>query len=267
MIGVFGQTRDEVATLLNNVTINQTRNISNMTIYDVTYNGNTFYVIVTGVGKANTAFAMSYAIFKLCIKKAIVVGNAASFNATDNPIGSVAIATNSLEWDVDFTALGVDEFVLPPNMVGEYPTDVRLQKEALNAANGLGYQVDLGLFASGDTFVDTTAEAATIQTETGAEFLDIDTAPIGQISYQTNIPYISVKGISNYANDDALTDYNTNRESANNLSNRVVLEMFDSLFKEEENYCQNRNMNETIGYPCNRCYNNLNTGFSRYSLF
>ena len=267
MIGVFGQTRDEVATLLNNVTINQTRNISNMTIYNVTYNGNTFYVIVTGVGKANAAFAMSYAIFKLCIKKAIVVGNAASFNVTDNPIGSVAIATNSLEWDVDFTALGADEFVLPPNIVGEYPVDVKLQKEALNAANGLGYQVDIGLFASGDTFVDTATEATTIQTETEAEFLDIDTAAIGQISYQTNIPYISVKGISNYPNDTAVVDYNTNKEAANNLSNRVVLEMLDTLFEQEENYCPNQNMNLTISYPCNRCYNNLNIGFGRYPFF
>ena len=181
MIGIFGQEREEVATLLNNVTINQTRTIGNMTVYNVTYNGHNFYIIVSGVGKANVAFSLGYALVKLCVKKVIVVGNAASLEATTSPIGSVGIATNTLEWDVDFTSLGVDDYVVPPNIVSEYPVDVRLQKLALDASNNLGYQTVLGLIASGDTFVASTAEATQIATDTDADFLDIDSAPVGQI--------------------------------------------------------------------------------------
>ena len=270
MIGIFAQTREEVATLLENVEILSIKTIGNMTIYKVTYNNNNFYIIVTGVGKVNVTFAYTYALTKLCINKAIVAGNAASLVSETYPIGTVAIATNSLEWDVDFTALGAGEYVLPPNILGVYPTDPALQQNAIESSTGLGYTTNSGLFASGDTFVDTTTEASEINTETGALFLDNDTAFIGQLSYQLKIPYISVKGISNYANDTAVTDYNTNRTTANNLSNRVILEMLDTLFNEENvvlcNGCNTYN-NTTIPIACPCNYRLLNTFSNRNNIF
>ena len=83
MIGIFGQTREEVATLLDNVEVVNRKNIGNLVIYTVTYNGNSFYIIVTGYGKANAAFGLGYALTKLCVKKVIVVGNAATLVATE----------------------------------------------------------------------------------------------------------------------------------------------------------------------------------------
>ena len=267
MIGIFGQTREEVATLLDTVEVVNRKTIGNMVIYNVTYNGNNFYIIVTGVGKANAAFALGYAFTKLCIKRVIVVGNAASLIATEAGIGSVAIATSSVEWDVNFINLGFPENTIPGNSVSEYPTDAILQRAALEASTGLGYETNTGLFASGDTFVSDATQATQINTATGATFLDIDTAPIGQISYQMNIPYICVKGISNTATETAITEYNANRVAANNLANRVVLEMLDTLFEQEEaveDICCNGNIsgsNNTtrtvIACPCNnRCYQN-----------
>lgn len=262
MIGIFAQTREEVATLLENVEVLNRRTIGSMRIYKVTYNENTFYIITTGVGKVNAAFALSYAINKLCIDKVIVAGNAASLIPETAPIGTVAIATSSLQWDVNFINLGYPANVIPGNNVSNYPTDAALLRNAVTASNGLGYPTFTGVFASGDTFVASAAQADQINTATGADFLDIETGAIGQISYQMNIPYISVKGISNYANEDALTDYNANRVAANNLSNRVVLEMLDTLFEERINQCEEDNMNNNttttantantvIACPCN----------------
>jgi len=259
MIGIFGQTREDVATLLDNVEVVNRKTIGSMRIYNVTYNGNSFYIIVTGVGKANVAFSLGYALTKLCIKKVIVVGNTASLESVTAPIGTVAIATNSIEWDVNFINLGYPANVVPDNNVSQYPTDASLQRLALESSTGLGYTTNTGLFASGDTFVASGAQSEQINTATGALFLDIDTAPIGQISYQMNIPYISVKGISNYANENAITDYNANRLAANNLSNRVVLEMLDTFFEEEDDlFCEgegtttNGTTFTTIACPCNQ---------------
>ena len=67
MIGIFGQTREEVATLLDTVEVVSRKTVGSMIIYNVTYNGNNFYIIVTGVGKANVAFSLGYAFTKLCI--------------------------------------------------------------------------------------------------------------------------------------------------------------------------------------------------------
>lgn len=267
MIGIFAQTRDEVQTILDNVTINSSKTVGNITIYNVTNNGNTFYVIITGVGKVNAALGLTYALVKLCIKKVIVVGNTASLDETDAAIGSVAIATSSLEWDVDYEALGYDANVVPNNNVSNYPTDPNLLKEAVTTSNGLGYTTVSGVYATGDTFVATTTEASEINTETGALFLDNNSGAIGQVSYQMNIPYIVIKGVSNYANDTAVTDYNTNKENANNLSNRVALSLLNTLFEETPSICCNNNTtNNVIAYPCayssyvnqGLCFNNIN---------
>ena len=75
---------------------------------------------------------------------------------------------------------------------------------------------------------------------------------------------ISIKGVSNYANDTAVTDYNTNKENANNLSNRVVLNMLTTIFEETTSLCCNNNMTyTTIACPCrNNCMFNQSFYFN-----
>lgn len=255
MIGILAYSYSDVATIMENATILNQKKIGDVTYYLVNINGNQVYVILVGAGKVNVASGLMYALVKLCIKKVIVVGNAASLNEEEYPIGSVAIATGSLEWDVNYINLGYPANVVPGNTVSIYPTDSTLFKEAVDASNGLGYQTFSGLFASGDTFVASTAQADQIETATGADFLDVETGVVGQIAFEYNIPYISVKGISNYATDTALADYNANKETANNLANRVVLNMLESLNEENNELCNTMNTksctNQVYACPCN----------------
>lgn len=71
------------------------------------------------------------------------------------------------------------------------------------------------------------------------------------MAYEYNIPFVSVKGISNYATDTALADYNANKETANNLANRVVLNMLESLNEENNELCNTMNTKTTYACPCN----------------
>ena len=251
MIGILAYSYSDVATIMENATIVNVKEVGNVTYYKISINNNFYYVILVGAGKVNVASGLMYALVKLCVKKIIVVGNAASLDETTYPLNSVAIATNSLEWDVDYTALGYNEFTVPGNNVSEYPVDSILLKEAIEAANGLGYTTNTGLFASGDTFVATTTEADQIETDTNANFLDVETGVVGQIAYEYNIPYISVKGISNFANDTAVTDYNTNRITANNVANRVVLNMLNELSDNTNELCNNTQNGTVYACPCN----------------
>ena len=250
MIGILAYSYSDVTTIMENATIVNVKEVGNVTYYKVSINNNFYYVILVGAGKVNVASGLMYALVKLCVKKIIVVGNAASLDETTYPLNSVAIATSSLEWDVDYTSLGYDEFTVPGNNVSEYPVDSILLKEAIETANGLGYVVNTGLFASGDTFVATTTEADQIETDTDANFLDVETGVVGQIAYQYNIPYISIKGISKFANETAVTDYNTNRVTANNLANRVVLNMLNELTDVTNELCNNTTETNGTVYAC-----------------
>ena len=255
MIGILAYSYSDVATIMENATIVNQKEIGNITYYLVNINGNEVYVILVGAGKVNVSIGLMYALTKLCVKKVIVVGNAASLNEEEYPIGSVAIANGSLEWDVNYINLGYPENVVPGNTVSVYPTDSVLFKEAIDSSNGLGYQTFSGTFASGDTFVASAAQADQIETATESSFLDVETGVVGQIAYEYNIPYISVKGISNYATETALADYNANRVNANNLANRVVLNMLISLNENNNGLCNTTNTqnvsNQIYACPCN----------------
>jgi nucleoside phosphorylase len=131
VIGILAYSYSDVATIMENATILNQKKIGNVTYYLVNINGNQVYVILVGAGKVNVAIGLMYALVKLCIKKVIVVGNAASLNEEEYPIGSVAIATGSLEWDVNYINLGYPANVVPGNTVSIYPTDSTLLRKQL----------------------------------------------------------------------------------------------------------------------------------------
>ena len=91
MIGILAYSYSDVATIMENATILNQKKIGNVTYYLVNINGNQVYVILVGAGKVNVASGLMYALVKLCIKKVIVVGNAASLNEEEYPIVCVEI--------------------------------------------------------------------------------------------------------------------------------------------------------------------------------
>ena len=268
MIVILSEDIMGVSTLLNRATILENENINGINIYKVKLeNTLPFIIVVSGYGKVNTARAIQLVDTKYCIDKLIVTGNTASLNATQAPLGIVGISTSALQYDVDFTALGIDDFALPNQDVNEYPADTGLITKAQTAAVVAGETVLTGLFATADQFLASTTEATTIGTETNAIFADINAADAGQVAYFNEIPYIVVKGVSNYGGDDAVTEYNANVYEANANANEVVYQMLVALIgipeETEQNRCQNQCLNrQTVTW--NRCMHTCQENFNRF---
>ena len=265
MIVILSEDIMGVSTLLNRATILENENINGINIYKVKLeNTLPFMIVISGYGKVNTARAIQLVDTKYCIDKLIVTGNTASLNATQAPLGTVGISTSALQYDVDFTALGVDAFALPNQEVNEYPADATLITGAQTAAIVSGEAVVTGLYATADQFLASTTEATTIGTETEALFVDTNAADAGQMAYFNEIPYVVVKGVSNYAGDDAVTEYNANVNEANANANEVVYRMLIALIGVQENVqpnrCQNDCNKQTVTWNkfCNTYIENTN---------
>ena len=268
MIVILSEDIMGVSTLLNRATILENENINGINIYKVKLeNTLPFIIVISGYGKVNTARAIQLVDTKYCIDKLIVTGNTASLSATQAALGTVGISTSALQYDVDFTALGLDDFALPNQEVNEYPANTNLITKAQTAALIASQTAVTGLFATADQFLASTTEATTIGTETNALFVDTNAADAGQIAYFNEIPYIVVKGVSNYGGDEAVTEYNANVYEANANANEVVYQMLIALLGINEDTqptrCQNQCCNrQTVTW--NRCCHFFHENCNRF---
>lgn len=263
MIVVLSEDILGVSTLLNRTTILENETVNGFNIYKVKYaNTLPFIILVSGYGKVNIARALQYVDTKYCIDKLIVTGNTGSLNATTAPIGSVGISTAGLQYDVDFTPLGAEPYTLLNQEVNTYDADGNLITKAREAAIVVDETVNTGLFATADQFLANTTEATAIQTGTTALFVDTSTADAAQVAYFNQIPYVAIKGVSNYAGDDAVAEYNANVNEANQNANNVVYQLLMNLIgiNEEINVtrCQNRTCNNQQTIAWNGCCNSQN---------
>lgn len=266
MIVVLSEDMMGVSTLLNRAIILENENINGLNIYKVRLDNTLpFIILISGYGKVNTARAIQYVDTKYCIDKLIVTGNTGSLDGTTAAIGTVAISTSGLQYDVDFTALGLDNYVLPNQQTNTYPADTTLLTNAQTAGIIAQETVVTGLFATADQFLATTTEASALQTATGATFVDSNAADAGQIAYFNEIPYVVVKGVSNLAGDSAVSEYNTNLVEANANANEVVYQLLIALIgynqKNEENRCNQQTISWTNCNLYHTCCRRFFCGF------
>ena len=260
MIVVLSEDILGVSTLLNRTTIIENETVNGFNIYKVRFeNTLPFIILVSGYGKVNIARAIQYVDTKYCIDKLIVTGNTGSLNETTAPIGTVGISTSALQYDIDFTALGAEPFSLLNQEVYTYDADENLITKARGAAIVGDETVNTGLFATADRFLANTQEATTLQADNNALFVDTSTADVGQVAYFNQIPYVAIKGVSNYAGDDAVAQYNANINEANQNANNIVYQLLVNLIGINDevnvNRCQNRNCNNPQTITWNGCYN------------
>lgn len=257
MKAVIGESLMDVNALLNRVNIINTTSINGMTIHKVRIeNGCSFLIVITGYGKVNTSRAVQYLKDEYHVDTIILTGNTASTSATDLPFGTVGISTSSFQYDVDFTALGEAEYTLPNMNTGRYIADAGLIKSAQDSTAGLGFNVEEGVYATGDQFLTDGTTATTLATDEGVSFIDSATAAAAQVAYLEGIKYIAVKGVSNYATADAVANYYANMTQANANANAVVYQMLLLMQNEaQEEANETNNQNNSCPYPQyqNRC--------------
>lgn len=262
MIVVLSEDIMGVSALLSRGEILENESVNGINIYKVRFeNTLPFIVVISGYGKVNTARAIQYVDTKYCIDKLIVTGNAGSLDATTAPLGTVGIATNAFQYDVDFTALGVDQYEFPNQTVYQYAANQDLITKAQTAALVAAETATTGIYATADGFLADDTEATALRTDTNALFVDSNTADAGQVAYFNEIPYVAIKGISNYGGATAVTEYNANVNEANANANEVVYQLLIAMLgirnettqpRCQTNSCQTITWNGCSQYnPCN----------------
>ncbi|WP_312076791.1 nucleosidase [Chryseobacterium sp.] len=143
--------------------------------------------LITGIGKLSAALSLTKAINENKPKLIVNLGSAGGFGFKK---GDVVCCTKFIQRDMDVRELGFKKFETP------------LSNIPVVLENGLEIEnLPVGICGTGDSF-----ETNHINTEYNV--IDMEAYALALIAWQENIPFVSLKYISDDANSDAADDWN-----------------------------------------------------------
>ncbi len=184
-------------------------------------NDKKIYLLRCEIGKVRSAAATAYLINKYETEVVINAGLAGSpFNRIEK--GSVCVGSKYIEADFDLTALS---YKLGEKSDRTYfnSADPKLLKLATKECNLLS-----GIIASGDFFLNDEKKSKFLINEFDLSVFDMESAAVADICKIYNIPFISVRKISDDGSESAKADYGRENEGK---KKDLVAAVFDLIEK------------------------------------
>lgn len=179
-------------------------------IYEADESGKEIVAMHCGIGKVNAALAASALIYRFGCD---VILNAGLSGAVSGVRREELVAGSSyVECDFDLTAIGYDLGV-KPDEESVRKTDEKLLEFALSLSD---YHVKQGALGTGDIFLSDSVKKNMYKEKFGIAAFDMETAAIAAVCDKNNVPFLSVRKISDDADDASGEDYRemNNREEA-----------------------------------------------------
>jgi adenosylhomocysteine nucleosidase len=154
MLGIIGAMDEEVARLKEMIDGLQVTDKCGMSFYKGQIEGTDVVVVKCGVGKVNAAMCTQSLIDMYEVSAIINTGIAGSLDA-DIDIGDIVLATDTVEHDMDVSALGYEPGVIPDTELSVFKTSdelLKIAQDSVDAAN-IGVKVFTGRVVSGDQFI------------------------------------------------------------------------------------------------------------------
>lgn len=205
--------------------------------------------VISGLGKVAAAATVAIVLERFRPSQVLFAGVAGGIGQ-DVGIGDIVVADELVQHDFDATPL-FDRFVIPSLATARISTDPRATDDltaathrflgggALSEIAGAGFapfdptgaQVHRGLIGSGDRFVESAADAATLLRDLPDLLaVEMEGAAVAQVCTEAGVPCAVVRSISDRADAAAGVDFLTFVESvAAPLTAGIVAEYLSSL--------------------------------------
>ncbi len=232
MICLVTSTEYEAEALLTEVEIAETEKEGQFTLHLCKYKGNWFLLLLAGYGTLNMGLAIGYAISRYEVTTFIGFGDCASLDASIAPIDSLVILTTSMETDVDFEPLGYPEVVVPGMDRGSYTANPRLVSKLRVFLEKEKKEIRLGTIGSVQQFIVDEEMAQQMKERYHINYVDNESGPIGQAASSLGVPFVLLKGVSNYADGNAVSEYENCATRVNRACSQMIFGFLVTLLEE-----------------------------------
>lgn len=188
-------------------------------IYIGKYKDKEIIVAKSGIGKVNSAAMTQYLIDNYLVDLIINSGCAGSLS---QDVGIFDVVISSYVTYHDFYPNRVMEYSVPDN--GRVIASARLRNMAIDASKKALVNYHVGPICSGDCYIDSEEKRDFIRKATNALAVDMESGSIGHIARKNNIPFISIRTISDFSNGEENFE-----ELAAYKSSHIVKDIIDNL--------------------------------------
>lgn len=223
-IGIIGAMDIEIQKLIEKY--NLVKDKKNKDIYITEFNDKRIVVAMSGVGKTNSAAMTQYIIDNYEVDAIINSGVAGGIS---NKLSVMDIIISDYVTYHDFEPVSLMESYVPNK--GKIKANTMLVSLAQKVLNNMGINnFYYAPICSGDIFVQNEELKNNIHLRTGAVAVDMESASIAHVCSMNNIPFISIRTISDMANGGEYLEDIAAYKSSEFVSN-LVYEIFDYLEK------------------------------------
>lgn len=196
-------------------------------VFALNSNGKTINVwaICSGIGKVNAAMTAQNLVCSGC---EILTNYGLSGGVSGVARGEDIIGTSFFEHDFDLTCFEYKPCE-KPGQVYIYEADKNLVDMAVKAAA----PAKTGKLATGDCFVSNTALKNLLKDEFGVMCCDMETAAIASVAHFAEIPFISLRRVSDDAGEDATTTYRETNNAPQEAMIKKIISVIEALFEQE----------------------------------
>lgn len=218
-IGIIGAMPSELADIRAALPQSQVQKKAGFDYYIHQTNDTRVIHVCSGIAKVNAAVC-TQALIDTFAPDAIINAGIAGGMHSDVHVCDIVVSTEVLPHDLDLHFL--QDY---PPYCGVYPADKALQTLALDTCKELGMRAFSGRIVSGEAFISDNAVKSNILTRLHPHAVDMESSAVGHCAYLNQVPFVSVRCISDNADDEGAMSFDQFEKIAAKRVADIVLRM------------------------------------------
>ena len=181
---------------------------ASMKFYEGTLRGKDVVIVQCGIGKFNAGICVQILADLFQVDAVINTGVAGSLRAEIN-IGDIVVSTDACEHDMDVTALGYKQGIIPQMKESFFKADRQLVEAAIEVCREVNPDINVyeGRVLSGDQFISGEEIKNKLIDLFDGFCTEMEGAAIAHAAFLNEIPYVVIRAISDKADGSAHMDY------------------------------------------------------------
>lgn len=222
-IVIIGAMPSELADIRKMLGEGEIKRISGFDFYINNYEGKRIINVCSGIAKVNAAVCTQAAIDNFKPDAIINAGIAGGMNSSVK-VCDIVVSSEVLPHDLDLHFL--NDY---PPYCGIYKADKRLIETAEKVCSEFGIRSFRGRIVSGEAFISSNIIKENIITRLNPYAVDMESSAVGHCCFLNEIPFVSVRCISDNADDDGEMSFDEFEKIAAKRVAEIVLKMCGQL--------------------------------------
>jgi adenosylhomocysteine nucleosidase len=214
MIGIVAAMPEEIAHIEKSAKIAEKRTFAGREFHLGTLCDREVVIVLARIGKVAAATTTTTLINHFPVSEIVLTGVAGGVHQ-DVKIGDIVVGNSFIQHDMDASAsMRFERFEIPLLGRKELPAAAHLVERATVASHALVNQqypsakVHVGLMGAGDQFIASKEKIKELRSTIPSLLcVEMEGAAAAQVCFEYNVPFVSIRSISDNADDEAGTDF------------------------------------------------------------